>query len=59
MCHGCSTPWLERLCLGDMVFSWVRKGKKRGGLLLYAFFGLFENKEIVGRLTIKGGQFKG
>ena len=42
-----------------MVFSWVRKGKRHDGLLLHAFFGLFERKEIVGPLTMRVGRFKG
>ena len=41
-----------------MVLLWVRKGKRHGGLLFYAFFGLFGIKEIVGHLTMRGSRFK-
>ena len=42
-----------------MAFLWVRKRKRHDELLLYAFFGLFGKKEIVGHLIMSGGQFKG
>ena len=59
VCHGYSPPQLERLCEDGLFFSWVRKGKRHGRLLFYAFFGLFGRKEIVEPLTMRGGQFKG
>ena len=52
MCNGlCISPW-GVTCLDGMTLLWVKEGWRRGGLLLYAFYGPYGRKGMEERSMV-------
>lgn len=50
--------WLEGTCWVDMTLSWIKNGKKHGGLLHCAYYGLLGRKWTKGFLMMLSSPIK-